>query len=205
MTLTLWWLLFLTPSNPHDRSTLIAYCFTPGMDFLKPRSIYNKLFRSQRKYCRISPRKVCLKIRMILIDVCMKRLIVHVPIPPDMNVWKEHYLQQLAHNQQLEAQLKQLDRKVTELKNQVKEGVHHRDNTEQGYEGMSDVTMRHLLRKLEKEKAEIEWQLKECEWRLDQEAAVSAGHIVVLAKLHAQTAWCTHLPLYSSSDQITLM
>ena len=32
--------------------------------------------------------------------------------------------------------------------------------------------MRKLLRKLEKEKAEIEWQLKDCEWRLDQEATV---------------------------------
>ena len=97
----------------------------------------------------------------------------------DMNVWKEHYLQQLAHNQQLEAQLKQLDRKVTELRNQLKEGTRHRDNAEQGYEGMSDVTMRQLLRKLEKEKVEIEWQLKECEWRLDQEAAVSARVLII--------------------------
>ena len=103
-----------------------------------------------------------------------------------MNVWKEHYLQQLAHNQQLEAQLKQLDRKVTELRNQLKEGSHHRDNTEQGYEGMSDVTMRHLLRKLEKERAEIEWQLKECEWRLDQEAAVSG---LVLVRLGSRLSF----------------
>ena len=107
-------------------------------------------------------------------------------ILPDMNVWKEHYLKQLAHNQQLEAQLKQLDRKVTELRNQLKEGSHHRDNTEQGYEGMSDVTMRHLLRKLEKERAEIEWQLKECEWRLDQEAAVSG---LVLVRLGSRLSF----------------
>ena len=103
-----------------------------------------------------------------------------------MHVWKEHYLQQLAHNQQLEAQIKQLDRKVTELRNQLKEGSHHRDNTEQGYEGMSDVTMRHLLRKLEKEKAEIEWQLKECEWRLDQEAAVSGLVLDYQYNTHAE-------------------
>ena len=108
-----------------------------------------------------------------------------------MNVWKEHYLQQLAHNQQLEAQLEQLDRKVTELRNQLKEGVHRRDNMEQGYEGMSDVTMRLLLRKLEKEKAEIEWQLKECEWRLDQEAAVSPGVLLY-------TESCTSLDLPTS-------
>ena len=90
-----------------------------------------------------------------------------------MNMWKERYLQQLAHNQQLEAQLRQLERKLAELKNRLQEGLDHQDTEVQGYEGMSDVTMRQLLRKLEKEKAELEWQLKECEWRLDQEAAVS--------------------------------
>lgn len=91
-----------------------------------------------------------------------------------MNVWKEHYLHQLAHNQQLEAQLKQLQRKVTELRSRLEESDQRQDNEVLGYEGMSDVTMRQLLRRLEKEKAEIEWQLKDCEWRLDQEAAVSS-------------------------------
>ena len=90
----------------------------------------------------------------------------------DMNVWKEHYLQQLSHNQQLEVQLKKLERKAEELKTQLKEGS-QKDATVQGFEGMSDVTMRRLLKSLEKEKAETEWQLKDCEWRLDQEAAVS--------------------------------
>ena len=41
---------------------------------------------------------------------------------------------------------------------------------------MSDTSMRQLLRQLEKEKTEVEWQLKECEWRLDQEAAVSESN-----------------------------
>ena len=89
-----------------------------------------------------------------------------------MNAWKEHYLQQLAHNQQLEAQLRQLERNVTELRSRLQEGS-HQETAVHGYEGMSDVSMRHLVRKLEKEKAEMEWQLKDCEWRLDQEAAVS--------------------------------
>lgn len=40
------------------------------------------------------------------------------------------------------------------------------------YDDMSDVSMRQLLKKLEKEKAEAEWQLRDCEWRLDHEAAV---------------------------------
>ena len=37
------------------------------------------------------------------------------------------------------------------------------------------VGLRQLLRRLEREKGEVEWQLKECEWRLDQEATVSWG------------------------------
>lgn len=41
------------------------------------------------------------------------------------------------------------------------------------YEGLSEVGMRQLLRRLLKEKDELEWKLKDCEWRLDQEATVS--------------------------------
>ena len=36
------------------------------------------------------------------------------------------------------------------------------------------LALKQLLRKLEKEKVEIEWQLKEMEWRLDQESTVGA-------------------------------
>ena len=97
-----------------------------------------------------------------------------------MNVWKEHYLQQLAHNQQLEVQLKKLERKVTELRSRLQESELQQEAEVQGYEGMSDVTMRQLLRRLEKEKAEVEWQLKDCEWRLDQEAAVSQCMSLIL-------------------------
>lgn len=106
--------------------------------------------------------------------LCMLHIVIYIYIIilSDMNIWKERYLQQLSHNQQLEAQLRQLQRKVTELKSQL-QGLDHQDTEVQGYEGMSDAAMRQLLRKLEKEKAEVEWQLKECEWRLDQEAAVS--------------------------------
>lgn len=39
---------------------------------------------------------------------------------------------------------------------------------------MSDVALRQLLRQLSKDKAEFEWQLRDCEWRLDQEAAAAA-------------------------------
>ena len=37
------------------------------------------------------------------------------------------------------------------------------------------VALKQLLRKREKEKLEIEWQLKEIEWRLDQESSVGIG------------------------------
>lgn len=39
-------------------------------------------------------------------------------------------------------------------------------------EGMSDVALRQLLKKLEKDKTEMEWKLKEYGWRLDQASAV---------------------------------
>ena len=35
------------------------------------------------------------------------------------------------------------------------------------------LALKKLLRTLEKEKVEMEWELKEIEWRLDQEASVS--------------------------------
>ena len=35
------------------------------------------------------------------------------------------------------------------------------------------LALKKLLRTLEKEKVEVEWELKEIEWRLDQEASVS--------------------------------
>ena len=42
------------------------------------------------------------------------------------------------------------------------------------------MALKQLLRKLEKEKVEIEWQLKEMEWRLDQESSVRV--LVVLCQ-----------------------
>ena len=39
--------------------------------------------------------------------------------------------------------------------------------------GRQNTNVRQLLKKLQRERTELEWQLKDCEWRLDQEAAVS--------------------------------
>ncbi len=53
----------------------------------------------------------------------------------------------------------------------------HRDSTGGiGMGGMTDFTLRQLQRKLEKEKTETEWKLKEYGWRLDQASAVSPSH-----------------------------
>ena len=38
---------------------------------------------------------------------------------------------------------------------------------------MTDFTLRQLQKKLEKDKTETEWKLKEYGWRLDQASAVS--------------------------------
>ena len=40
------------------------------------------------------------------------------------------------------------------------------------YDEMSEINLRHQQKRLEKEKTEVEWQLKEYGWRLDQASAV---------------------------------
>lgn len=83
--------------------------------------------------------------------------------------------------QKLEDLNKQLQGSLNLLQPCIKEKVNgpyplYIDNgqsSELAYSDMTDNSMRQLLRQLEKEKNQVEWQLKECEWRLDQEAAVS--------------------------------
>ena len=57
-----------------------------------------------------------------------------------------------------------------------------------GHLSVYQLALKQLLRKLEKEKVEIEWQLKEIEWRLDQESSV-----------HACSAGCCRWVILSSS------
>ena len=58
----------------------------------------------------------------------------------------------------------------------------------------SQVNLRQLLRQLEKEKAELEWQLKDSEWRLDQEATVRAGGHCIAAQsaINPKLMSCKH-------------
>ena len=52
-------------------------------------------------------------------------------------------------------------------------GAQEEQHTGTGIEAMTDFTLRQLQKKLEKEKTETEWKLKEYGWRLDQASAVS--------------------------------
>lgn len=45
-------------------------------------------------------------------------------------------------------------------------------------ETMSDLALKQVQRKLEKDKTEVEWKLKEYGWRLDQAAAVSVAKLM---------------------------
>ena len=56
--------------------------------------------------------------------------------------------------------------------------------------------LRQLLRRLEREKDEVEWQLKECEWRLDQEASVSWGG--------GEFAYCIYAPLWMGLIELAM-
>ncbi len=55
------------------------------------------------------------------------------------------------------------------------------------------ASLRQLLRRLQKEHAEAEWQLRDCEWRLDQEGAVSPN-----TTLHMQPHFFRDIRLVST-------
>lgn len=53
------------------------------------------------------------------------------------------------------------------------------------YDVMSDVSLRQLLKRLEKENTELEWQIKEHAWRLDQASTVHSYCNDILLTLHS--------------------
>lgn len=77
------------------------------------------------------------------------------------NVWKERFLQRQEGNKNLQKQLDDMD------------GNSAQEEGDVTLESLSDVALKHLQRKLEKDKAEMEWKLKEYGWRLDQASTVS--------------------------------
>ena len=74
------------------------------------------------------------------------------------NVWKERFLHRQEGNKNLQ---KQLDQSSMHTESDVT------------IESMSDVALKQLQRKLEKDRNEMEWKLKEYGWRLDQASTVS--------------------------------
>ncbi|XP_064404581.1 coiled-coil domain-containing protein 169-like isoform X2 [Halichondria panicea] len=89
-------------------------------------------------------------------------------IPKEDNVWKDRVEEQQTYNRELESELALLEKKYKELRTQFEANS---QSSEPAYDDMSDSKMRLLLKQLEKEKESVERQLKDCEWRLDQEAA----------------------------------
>ncbi|CAI8040403.1 Coiled-coil domain-containing protein 169 [Geodia barretti] len=81
---------------------------------------------------------------------------------------REEYEEEVEKNRQLESEVEHLQQELFK-----KQG--HREGGPakglQAYDGMSQLALKKLLRTLEKEKVEVEWELKEIEWRLDQEAS----------------------------------
>ena len=45
------------------------------------------------------------------------------------------------------------------------------------HDHMSENNLKHYVKKLERRKAELQGELKDCEWRLDQESIVSTSHV----------------------------
>ncbi|XP_065885944.1 coiled-coil domain-containing protein 169-like [Dysidea avara] len=80
--------------------------------------------------------------------------------------WQKRYLEQAAINSQLSQQISQLEAQLMNARE-----VEGEDVSFSSYQDLDNNNVRQLLKKLEREKTELEWQLRDCEWRLDQEAA----------------------------------
>lgn len=84
------------------------------------------------------------------------------------NEWKTRYETQTEINEQLEKQILNLQNKVQEAKSNLKDaGKTPRDMNR--FDDLSDANP-HMIRMLEKEKQMLSSQLRDLEWRLDQES-----------------------------------
>ncbi|XP_052078694.1 coiled-coil domain-containing protein 169-like isoform X8 [Mytilus californianus] len=84
------------------------------------------------------------------------------------NEWKTRYETQTEINEQLERQILNLQNKVQEAKSNLKDaGKTPRDMNR--FDDLSDANP-HMIRMLEKEKQMLSSQLRDLEWRLDQES-----------------------------------
>ncbi|XP_077984209.1 coiled-coil domain-containing protein 169-like isoform X4 [Glandiceps talaboti] len=82
------------------------------------------------------------------------------------NEWKTRFETQEELNQQLEKQILMFREKVDEAKRNAKG-----QNTEmKSYDELNEAGLKKLMRQLDKDKASLESQLRDYEWRLDQES-----------------------------------
>uniref|UniRef100_A0A2C9KRX4 Uncharacterized protein n=1 Tax=Biomphalaria glabrata TaxID=6526 RepID=A0A2C9KRX4_BIOGL len=107
------------------------------------------------------------------------------------NEWKTRFETQTEMNQQLEKQILMLQEKVEEAKRNLKEaGKSPRDN--RAFDDLADASP-HMVKTLERERNSLFNQLRDLEWRLDQESKVrkqnKKSRLLVLhlpAHLHKQ-------------------
>ncbi|XP_068702342.1 coiled-coil domain-containing protein 169-like [Montipora foliosa] len=84
------------------------------------------------------------------------------------NEWKTRFQTQEEMNKQLEKQVVILRDKLGQLKIPSRDGKP--SNHLKTYNGLSDAEIRKLMRQLEKDKVELQGQLRDLEWRLDNES-----------------------------------
>ncbi|XP_029206665.1 coiled-coil domain-containing protein 169-like [Acropora millepora] len=84
------------------------------------------------------------------------------------NEWKARFQTQQEMNNQLEKQIVLLREKLGHLKIPSRDGKS--SNHLKTYNGLSDAEIRKLMRQLEKDKVELQGQLRDLEWRLDNES-----------------------------------
>jgi len=84
------------------------------------------------------------------------------------NEWKTRFETQQEMNNQLEKQIVLLRDKLGQLKIPSRDGKP--SNHLKTYNGLSDPEIRKLMRQLERDKVELQGQLRDLEWRLDNES-----------------------------------
>ncbi|XP_058957163.2 coiled-coil domain-containing protein 169 [Pocillopora verrucosa] len=84
------------------------------------------------------------------------------------NEWKTRFETQQEMNNQLEKQVVLLREKLGQLKIPSRDGKP--SNHLKTYNGLSDAEIRKLMKQLERDKTELQGQLRDLEWRLDNES-----------------------------------
>ncbi|XP_071593795.1 coiled-coil domain-containing protein 169 isoform X2 [Heliangelus exortis] len=100
------------------------------------------------------------------------------------NEWKTRYETQVELNKQLERQINILQEKMELIRGNPADKL----STVRTFDQMPLGALKEVLKQLEKEKKSLQYQLKDYELRLEQEAKTSATHsIVERQKTHALT------------------